>query len=39
MATLEAVGGKRGEAASILGVGERTIYRKLEEWGVTDETM
>ena len=32
IATLEAVGGNREEAARILGIGERTIYRKLEDW-------
>jgi len=28
--TLEQVGGNRHEAAKILGIGERTLYRKLK---------
>lgn len=34
-ATLEQVCGNRQEAASILGIGERTMYRKLKEYGLT----
>ena len=34
-ATLEQVGGNRQEAARILGIGERTMYRKLKEYGLT----
>ena len=34
-ATLEQVSGNRQEAASILGIGERTMYRKLKEYGLT----
>ncbi len=32
--TLEAVGGNRREAARRLGIGERTLYRKLKKYGV-----
>ncbi len=32
--TLERVGGNRGEAADILGIGERTLYRKIKEYGL-----
>ena len=32
--TLEQVGGNRHEAAKILGIGERTLYRKLKEYGL-----
>ncbi|MGA1201855.1 MAG: sigma-54-dependent transcriptional regulator [Planctomycetota bacterium] len=31
-ATLEAVGGNRKEAAKMLGIGERTLYRKITEY-------
>ena len=31
-ATLEAVGGNRKEAAQMLGIGERTLYRKITEY-------
>ncbi len=34
-ATLERAGGNREEAARILGIGERTLYRKLKEYGET----
>jgi two-component system response regulator HydG len=30
--TLERTGGNREEAARLLGIGERTLYRKLQEW-------
>jgi len=30
--TLAYVGGNRGETAKILGIGERTLYRKLEKY-------
>jgi two-component system response regulator HydG len=30
--TLKLVGGNRVEAASILGIGERTLYRKIKEY-------
>lgn len=32
-ATLESVGGNRREAARKLGIGERTLYRKLKRYG------
>ncbi len=32
--TLESVGGNRRKAAKILGIGERTLYRKLKEYGL-----
>ena len=31
---LELTSGKRDEAASILGIGERTLYRKIKEYGL-----
>jgi len=31
--TLDSVGGNRREAARILGIGERTLYRKLKKYG------
>ena len=31
---LEAVGGRRGEAAGILGLDRKTLYRKLQQWDV-----
>ena len=31
---LELTGGKREEAAKILGIGERTLYRKIKEFGL-----
>jgi Nif-specific regulatory protein len=30
---LNAVGGNRSEAARVLRIGRRTLYRKLEAWG------
>jgi two-component system response regulator HydG len=32
--TLEMVAGNREQAASILGIGERTLYRKIKEYGL-----
>jgi DNA-binding NtrC family response regulator len=32
--TLNAVKGNRRKAASVLGIGERTLYRKLKEYGL-----
>ncbi|MBT3880614.1 MAG: sigma-54-dependent Fis family transcriptional regulator [Candidatus Scalindua sp.] len=32
--TLAYVGGNRGETAKILGIGERTLYRKLEKYSL-----
>ena len=33
--TLKATGGNREEAASMLGIGERTLYRKIKEYGLS----
>jgi len=33
--TLASVGGNRVEAARILGIGERTLYRKIKEYGLS----
>jgi two-component system response regulator HydG len=32
--TLRVTGGNREEAASLLGIGERTLYRKIKEYGL-----
>lgn len=32
--TLKVAGGNREEAASMLGIGERTLYRKIKEFGL-----
>jgi DNA-binding NtrC family response regulator len=37
LAVLAAVGGRRGEAARILGLDRKTLYRKLERWGERGE--
>jgi two-component system response regulator HydG len=34
---LELTGGKREEAARMLGIGERTLYRAMQEWKVQDQ--
>ena len=34
--TLEMVGGNREHAAKLLGIGERTLYRKIKEYGVEE---
>jgi two-component system response regulator HydG len=34
--TLKMTQGNRGEAAKILGIGERTLYRKIKEYGIED---
>jgi two-component system response regulator HydG len=34
---LELTGGKREEAAKLLGIGERTLYRKFQQWTKEDE--
>jgi DNA-binding NtrC family response regulator len=33
-AALKEVGGNRREAAEALGIGERTLYRKIKEYGI-----
>jgi DNA-binding NtrC family response regulator len=33
-ATLEATGGKRGEAATMLGIPRRTFYNRLKQLGI-----
>ena len=33
--TLKMVNGNREQAAQILGIGERTLYRKIKEYGLT----
>lgn len=33
---LEAVGGNKTSAAQVLGIDRKTLYRKLERWGVGD---
>ena len=35
--TLEQAEGKREEASRILGIGERTLYRMIEEWKLQDK--
>lgn len=32
---LELTAGRREEAAAMLGIGERTLYRKIKEWGLS----
>ena len=34
--TLTAVQGNREQAAKILGIGERTLYRKIKEYGLKE---
>jgi DNA-binding NtrC family response regulator len=34
--TLKATGGNREQAAKILGIGERTLYRKIKEYDLTE---
>jgi two-component system C4-dicarboxylate transport response regulator DctD len=36
-ATLEATGGKRGEAAKMLGIPRRTFYNRLRALGIDGE--
>jgi two-component system response regulator HydG len=33
--TLKAAGGNREAAAEMLGIGERTLYRKIKEYGLS----
>jgi two-component system, NtrC family, response regulator HydG len=33
--TLKVTGGNREEAANMLGIGERTLYRKIKEYGLS----
>lgn len=37
-ATLQETGGNRAAAARILGLGRKTLYRKLEEYGLKEES-
>ena len=32
--TLKLTGGNREQAAEMLGIGERTLYRKIKEYGL-----
>ena len=34
--TLKMVSGNREQAAKILRIGERTLYRKIKEYGLTE---
>ncbi len=34
--TLKMLGGNREKAANILGIGERTLYRKIKEYGLKE---
>ena len=34
--TLKMTEGNREQAAKILGIGERTLYRKIKEYGLTE---
>ena len=35
--TLELTGGNREEAAKLLGIGERTLYRVIRDWTAQDQ--
>jgi two-component system response regulator HydG len=34
--TLTMVNGNRQQAAKLLGIGERTLYRKIKEYGLSE---
>ena len=34
VAVLQGVGGNRHQAATVLGISERTLYRKLSDYGL-----
>jgi two-component system, NtrC family, response regulator HydG len=36
--TLQLTGGNREETARVLGIGARTLYRKLKEYGIQDRS-
>jgi DNA-binding NtrC family response regulator len=38
LGTLAMTDGDRRAASTLLGIGERTVYRKLAEYGITDGT-
>jgi DNA-binding NtrC family response regulator len=38
-ATLKSTRGNRRKAADLLAIGERTLYRKLKEYGIVPDTM
>ena len=38
MATLRQVGGHRGKAATLLGIDPKTLYRKIQSYGITPES-
>ena len=39
LATLRHLNGDKIMAARLLGIGKTTLYRKLKEYGVTDEDL
>jgi len=39
LAVLRHVHGRRSEAAHILGIGRKTLYRKLQAWGIDTDSM
>ena len=38
IATLRQVGGHRGKAATLLGIDPKTLYRKIQSYGITPES-